>query len=151
MGTTKGRRTKKLKMTDFRKNNNRESSEILTSITMVSDMPPSYDVAIENVTASHQKLFNSTKTELPNIFDSTDYEMGRLEKEIERLNKIISTKDKLLKSILGSILVSILLIVIVNVIVVTYFDLWIFQQLNSNVILNCEESYLNSIETKSEI
>ena len=51
-------------MQDFQKNNNRESSEILTSITMVSDMPPSYDVAIENVTASHQKLFNSTKTEL---------------------------------------------------------------------------------------
>ena len=110
-------------MPDFRKNNNRESSEILTSITMVSDMPPSYDVAIENVTASHQKLFNSTKTELPNIFYSKEYEIGRLEKEIQRLNKIISTKDKLLKSILVSISVSTLLIVIANIIVVTYFNL----------------------------
>ena len=110
-------------MPDFRKNNNRESSEILTSITMVSDMPPSYDVAIENVTASHQKLFNSTKTELPNTFYSKEYEIGRLEKEIQRLNKIISTKDKLLKSILVSISVSILLIVIANIIVVTYFNL----------------------------
>ena len=100
-----------------------KKSEILTSITIVSDMPPSYDVAIENVTASHQKLFNSTKTELPNIFYSEEYEIGRLEKEIQRLNKIISTKDKLLKSILVSILVSILLIVIVNIIVITYFNL----------------------------
>ena len=110
-------------MPDFQKNNNRESSEILTSITMVSDMPPSYDVAIENVTASHQKLFNSTKIELPNIFYSKEYEIGRLEKEIQRLNKIISTKDKLLKSILVSISVSILLIVIANIIVLTYFNL----------------------------
>ena len=115
-------------MPDLRKINNRESSEILTSITMVSDMPPSYDVAIENVTASHRKLFNSTKTELPNyftqkLFYSKEYEIGRLEKEIQRLNKIISTKDKLLKSILVSILVSILLIVIANIIVVTYFNL----------------------------
>ena len=115
-------------MPNFQKDNNRESSEILTRITMVSDMPPSYDVAIENVTASHQKLFNSTKTELPNyftqkLFYSKEYEIGRLEKEIQRLNKIISTKDKLLKSILVSILVSILLIVIVNIIVITYFNL----------------------------
>merc|ERR1712131_174028 len=111
------------KMPDLRKNNNRESSEILTSITMISDMPPSYDVAIENVTASHQKLFNSTKTEYQNIFYSKEYEIGRSEKEIQRLNKIISTKDKLIKSILVTILVSILLIVLVNVIVVTYFNL----------------------------
>ena len=110
-------------MPDFQKNNNRESSEILTSITMVSDMPPSYDVAIENVTASNQKLFNSMKTELPKVFYSKEDEIGRLEKEIQRLNKIISTKDKLLKSILVSISVSILLIVIANIIVVTYFNL----------------------------
>ena len=147
-------------MSDFRKNNNREStnstmvailsqlidfffplsafrtakalnkanritkkSEILTTITMVSDMPPSYDVAIENVTALHQKIFNSTKTEYQKIFYSKNDEISRLEKENQRLNKIISTKDKLLKSILVSILVSILLIVIANIIVVTFFNL----------------------------
>ena len=60
-------------MPDFQKNI-RESSEILTSITIVSDMPPSYDVAIKNVTASHQKLLNSTKTELPNIFYSEGHD-----------------------------------------------------------------------------
>ena len=82
-------------MSDFHRNNGRESLEILTSTTMVSDMPPSYDIATGNVTTSHSRLPNPARTE---YLDSKDYEIGRLKKEIQGLRKIISNKDKSLRS-----------------------------------------------------
>ena len=85
-------------MSDFRKNDNRESQEILTSITMVSNMPPSYDIAIENVTASHQNFLNSTKTYYQKNFYSKNDEISRSEKENQRLNNIISNQHQLLVS-----------------------------------------------------
>ena len=132
-------------MSDFQRNNRRESLEILTTTmgntikTMVFDMPPSnesitYDIAIKNETASYdsyQQLLNPTKTEYQKI--------DCLEKEIQRLNKIIllillilllEKKDKLLKSNSDKIrnykkciFVSITLLFIVTVITVTFlFD-----------------------------
>ena len=82
-------------MSDFQRNNGRESWEILTSTTMVSDMPPSYDIATGNFPTSHSRLPNPTRTE---YLDSKDYEIGRLKKEIQGLRKIISNKDKSLRS-----------------------------------------------------
>ena len=83
-------------MSDFQRNNGRENSlEILTSTTMVSDMPPSYDIATGNFPTSHSRLPNPTRTE---YLDSKDYEIGRLKKEIQGLRKIISNKDKSLRS-----------------------------------------------------
>ena len=82
-------------MSDFHRNNGRESWEILTSTTMVSDMPPSYDIATGNFPTSHSRLPNPTRTE---YLDSKDYEIGRLKKEIQGLRKIISNKDKSLRS-----------------------------------------------------
>ena len=114
-------------MSGFQRTNGRENSlEILTSTTMVSDMPPSYDIATGNVTASDPRLPNPTSTEYR---DSKDYEIGRLRVveeslrvEIQRLNKIISDKHKLLESNSNKIrsyriciLVIIMLIAIVTV------------------------------------
>ena len=83
------------KMSGFQRNNGRENSwEILTSTTIVSDMPPSYDIATGNATASNPRLQNPTRTE---YLDSKDYEIGRLKVEIQRLIKIISNKHKLLE------------------------------------------------------
>jgi len=128
-------------MSDFQRNDGRESWEIHTTTmgntikTIVFDMPPSYesityDIAIKNEKSSYQKLLNPTKTEYQTIFYSKDYEIDRLEKENQRLNKIISKKDKLLESNSAkirnykmSILVSITLLFIVPVIIVTFlFD-----------------------------
>ena len=129
-------------MSDFQKNNGRESWDIHTTTmgnaikTIAFDMPPSYEsitydimsqFAIENETASHQKLLNPTKTEYQKIFYSKDYEIGRLEEENQRLNEIISKKDKLLKSNSAKIrnykmyiLLSITLLFTVPVIFVTF-------------------------------
>lgn len=125
-------------MSDFQRNDGRESWEIHTTTmgntikTIVFDMPPSYesityDIAIKNEKSSYQKLLNPTKTEYQTIFYSKDYEIDRLEKENQRLNKIISKKDKLLESNSAkirnykmSILVSITLLFIVPVIIVTF-------------------------------
>ena len=82
-------------MSDFQRNNGSESWDILTSTTMVSDMPPSYDIATGNFPTSHSRLPNPTRTE---YLDSKDYEIGRLKKEIQGLRKIISNKDKSLRS-----------------------------------------------------
>ena len=85
-------------MSDFQRNNGSESWEILTSTTMVSDMPPSYEIATGNVTASYPRILtplNPTRTE---YLDSKDYEISRLKKEIQGLRKIISNKDKSLRS-----------------------------------------------------
>ena len=125
-------------MSDFQKNNGRESWDIHTTTmgngikTIAFDMPPSYesityDIAIKNETASHQELLNPTKTEYQKIFYSKDYEIGRLEEENQRLNKKISKKDKLLKSNSAKIrnykmyiLLSITLLFTVPVIFVTF-------------------------------
>ena len=125
-------------MSDFQRNDGRESWEIHTTTmgntieTIAFDMPPSYesityDIAIKNETASHQKLLNPTKTEYQKIFFSKDYEIGRLETENQRLNKIISNKDRLLKSNSAKIrnykiyiVVSITLLFTVPVIFVTF-------------------------------
>ena len=82
-------------MSDFQRNNGTESWEILSSTTMVSDMPPSYDMATGNVTTSHSRLPNPTGTE---YLDSKDFEIGRLKKEIHGLRKIITNKDMSLRS-----------------------------------------------------
>ena len=82
-------------MSDFQRNNGSESWDILTSTTMVSDMPPSYDIATGNVTTSNSRLPNPARTE---YLGSKDYEIGRLKKEIQGLRKIISNKDKSLRS-----------------------------------------------------
>ena len=112
-------------MSDFHRNNGRESWEILTSTTMVSDMPPSYDIATGNVTTSHSRLPNPARTE---YLDSKDFEIGRLKKEIQGLRKIISNKDKSLRSNSNKIqnyrifiIVLILLISIVIAAIVTYY------------------------------
>ena len=79
-------------MSDFQRNDGRESWEIHTTTmgntikTIVFDMPPSYesityDIAIKNEKSSYQKLLNPTKTEYQTIFYSKDYEIDRLEKE----------------------------------------------------------------------
>ena len=73
-------------MPNYQNNNGRESLEIITTTTMVPDMPPSYEMAIVNETASHQKRPNHTKTEYQKIFYSKDYEIVRLENELQRLN-----------------------------------------------------------------
>ena len=122
-------------MSDFQRNDGRESWEIQTTTigntikTIVFDMPPTYDIAIKNENASYQKLLNPTKTEYQRIFYSKDYEIDRLEKENQRLNKIISKKDKLLESNSAkirnykmSIQVSITLLFIVPVIIVTFYS-----------------------------
>ena len=65
---------------------------------MMSDMPPSYEIATGNVTASCPRLLtplNPTRTE---YLDSKDYEISRLKKEIQGLRKLISKKDKSLRS-----------------------------------------------------
>ena len=85
-------------MPDFQKNNGREPLEIITTTTMVPDMPPSYEIAIVNETASHQKHPNHTKTKYQTIFFSKDNGIGRLENEVQRLNDIFSKKNKLLES-----------------------------------------------------
>ena len=112
-------------MSDFHRNNGRESLEILTSTTMVSDMPPSYDIATGNVTTSHSRLPNPARTE---YLDSKDYEIGRLKKEIQGLRKIISNQHKLLESYSKKIRndkicisVLILLLAIVNITIVIFF------------------------------
>ena len=127
MYTINSEKNFRLKMTDFRRNNGRESWEILTTTTMVSDMPPSYEIATGNVVPSHPRLPNPTRTE---YLDSKDYEIGRLEKEIQRLNKIILNKHKLLQSNSNKlrnyricILVLIMLIAIVTVTTVTSMTL----------------------------
>ena len=84
-------------MPNYQNNNGRESFEIITTTTMVPDMPPSYEIAIVNETASHQKRPNHTKTEYQKIFYSKDYEIVRLENELQRLYEIISKNHKLLE------------------------------------------------------
>ena len=79
---------------------------------MVSDMPPSYEIAAGNVTASHPLL----------PFGSKDYEIGRLEKEIQRLEKEIQK----LKFI--CILVLIMMIAIVTVTTTISFDIIPFRK-----------------------
>ena len=85
-------------MPDFQKNNGREPLEIITTTTMVPDMPPSYEIAIVNETASNQKRPNHTKTEYQTIFFSKDNGIVRWENEVQRLNEIISKKNKLPES-----------------------------------------------------
>ena len=79
-------------MPDFRRINERESCEILATIINISDMPPT---ATGNAPTSHL-----TKTQ---DNDSKDYEIDRLKTENNRLNKIISSKHKLLEYKLNKI------------------------------------------------
>ena len=85
-------------MPNFQENNKRESSEIITTTTMVPDMPPSYEIAIVNETASNQKRPNHTKTLYQTIFFSKDNGIVRWENEVQRLNEIISKNHKSLES-----------------------------------------------------
>ena len=85
-------------MPNFQKNNGREPLEIITTTTMVPDMPPSYEIAIVNETASNQKRPNHTKTEYQTIFFSKDNGIVRWENEVQRLNEIISKNHKSLES-----------------------------------------------------
>ena len=85
-------------MPNFEKKNGREPLEIITTTTMVPDMPPSYEIAIVNETASNQKRPNHTKTEYQTIFFSKDNGIVRWENEVQRLNEIISKNHKSLES-----------------------------------------------------
>ena len=98
------------KMSGFQRNNERENSwGILTSTTMVSDMPPSYDIATGNVTASHPRLPNPTRTE---YFDSKDYEIGRLKVEIQRIHKLLQSDSNKIRNYRICLLIFIILIAI---------------------------------------
>ena len=101
---------------------------MLNSTTMVSNMPPSYEIATGNVIASYRRLLTPLNPARTEYLDSKDYEIGRLKKEIQGLRKIILNQHKLLDFYSNKIRndkicisVLILLLAIVNITIVIFF------------------------------